>query len=129
MLRKLNALRKLKPVLLCGDFNIAHHEIDLANPKANRKNAGFLPEERAWLERLARRHGYVDSFRRRCPDPGHYSWWSQRAGVRERNIGWRLDMVWISAELLPALRDAAIHPQVHGSDHCPVSAGLELDRG
>ncbi|MEZ6188418.1 MAG: exodeoxyribonuclease III [Planctomycetota bacterium] len=126
MLRKLNALKQRKPVLLCGDLNIAHREIDLANPKANRKNAGFLPEERAWLDRLEARHGYVDTFRHLCAEPGHYSWWSQRIGVRERNIGWRLDMVWISACLAPALRAAAIHPEVRGSDHCPVSASFEL---
>ena len=126
MLRKLNALKKQKPVLLCGDLNIAHREIDLANPKPNRKNAGFLPEERAWLERLERRHGYVDSFRSLCAEPGHYTWWSQRIGVRERNIGWRLDMVWLSACLHPALQAAAIHPQVRGSDHCPVSVQLAV---
>lgn len=126
LLRRLNRYRRAgKRVALCGDYNIAHKPIDLANPRQNRKNAGFLPEERAWLDRFAR-HGYVDTFRHFCDEPGHYTFWSQRAGVRSRNIGWRLDYFWVSADLVPKLACATIHPEVMGSDHCPV--GLELAR-
>ncbi len=126
MLRLLNKLRREgKNVALCGDFNIAHREIDLANPKENRKNAGFLPEERACFDRLLK-HGYVDSFRHFCDEPGHYSWWSQRVGVRARNIGWRLDYFLTNPELVDRYKAARIQPEVKGSDHCPVV--LELKR-
>ena len=110
-------------VVLCGDYNIAHREIDLARPKDNVKNAGFLPRERSWLERLVRAD-YVDTFRARCDEPGHYSWWSYRGDVRKRNIGWRIDYFFINSELRHRLRSATIQPHVMGSDHCPV--GLEL---
>ncbi len=126
MLRMLNRYRRAgKPIILCGDTNIAHRPIDLANPKQNERNAGYLPEERAWMTRFAR-HGYVDTFRHFCDEPGHYTFWSQRMNVRQRNIGWRLDYFWVSEELVPKLRSATIQPQVMGSDHCPV--GLELKR-
>lgn len=123
-LRMANKLRRAgKHIVICGDINIAHKAIDLRNPKQNEKNAGFLPEERAWMDRFAG-HGYVDTFRHFCDEPGHYTFWSQRKGVRERNIGWRLDYFWVSPELVPKLVSATIHPDVMGSDHCPV--GLEL---
>lgn len=112
-----------KHVLVCGDYNIAHREIDLKNPKTNINNAGFLPEERAWMDRFVEA-GYVDTFRNFVNDPGHYTWWSYRPGVREKNIGWRLDYFFSNAELKDRLMSASIQPQVRGSDHCPVM--LEL---
>ena len=114
-----------KPLWLCGDFNIAHRDIDLANPKANRDNAGFLPEERAWLDDLLA-DGFVDVFRRFEPGAGHYSWWSYRKGVRERNIGWRIDYHLLSPALAARTRRAAYLPQVMGSDHCPAIIELDL---
>ncbi len=110
-------------VLLCGDYNIAHREIDLRNPRENQGNAGFLPQERAWMDELLD-SGYVDTFRARCPEPGHYTWWSNRPGVRERNIGWRIDYVVVDRELDHRV-DCSFHqPQVMGSDHCPVGVVL-----
>jgi exodeoxyribonuclease-3 len=115
-----------RSIVICGDVNTAHEEIDLANPKSNRRNTGFLPEERAWVTRLID-HGYVDIFRQLHPDePEHYTWWSNRKGVRERNIGWRIDYFFISPDLVDRVIDARIHPQVMGSDHCPIE--LELRR-
>ena len=113
-----------KPVVFCGDLNVAHEEIDLANPKTNRKNAGFTDVERAsFSEHLAA--GFFDSFRTLHPDePSHYSWWSYRAGARKRNVGWRIDYFCLSESLRPRLANAFIWPHVTGSDHCPV--GLEL---
>jgi exodeoxyribonuclease III len=125
MLKVLNQLQKKKPVIIVGDFNIAHQDIDLANPKSNRKNAGFLPEERAWADKLFA-NGYVDIFRQRNPDlTGAYTWWSNFAGARDRNIGWRIDYFVISPALVPHVKDASILPMVKGSDHCPIV--LELD--
>lgn len=115
--------RKGKPVLFCGDLNVAHTEIDLANPKSNRRNAGFTDEERANFAALLAR-GFVDTFRVFQPGPGHYSWWSQMGDCRARNIGWRVDYFVAAEKLRPALRRAWISPEVMGSDHCPV--GLEL---
>jgi exodeoxyribonuclease-3 len=120
-LRKLE--KKGKPVLFCGDLNVAHAEIDLANPKSNRRNAGFTDEERGNFTRLLQR-GFVDTFRAFEPGPGHYSWWSQMGDCRARNVGWRVDYFVASEKLRPALRRAWISPEVMGSDHCPV--GLEL---
>lgn len=115
-----------RSVVICGDVNTAHQEIDLANPKSNRKNTGFLPEERAWVTRLLD-HGYIDIYRKLNPDrTGAYTWWSNRAGVRERNIGWRIDYFFISPDLEARVVDARIHAGVMGSDHCPIE--LELDR-
>jgi exodeoxyribonuclease-3 len=112
-------------VVICGDLNTAHHEIDLANPTSNRRNTGFLPEERGWLTRLVD-HGYVDVFRQRHPEePGLYTWWSNRPGVRERNVGWRIDYFFVSSEIVDRVVDARIHPEVMGSDHCPVELVLE----
>jgi len=111
-------------VILAGDWNTAHREIDLKNPKANQKNTGFLPEEREMID-LYLSQGYVDAFRELYPDASEaYTWWSYRQQARERNIGWRLDYFLISQGLLPALQGAEIHNEVHGSDHCPVSLSL-----
>jgi exodeoxyribonuclease-3 len=122
--RRLQRLRREgRHVVLCGDYNIAHQPIDLRNPRQNQNNAGFLPQERAWLTRFLR-GGYIDAFRHFCDEPGHYTWWSYRPTVRERNIGWRLDYFCVDAGFEAALRGAFHQPAVRGSDHCPV--GLEL---
>lgn len=113
-------------ILVLGDFNTAHKPIDLARPKQNEKTSGFLPEERDELDRWIR-EGWVDTFRAFEPGEGHYSWWSQRFGVREKNIGWRIDYVLASPGAMPFVKAARIHPEVRGSDHCPIS--VELDRG
>lgn len=112
-----------KPILFTGDLNVAHKDIDLANPGPNRKNAGFLPEERAWMDQLVAL-GFVDAFRHFCPEPGHYTWWSQRVGVREKNIGWRIDYFMAEAPLMGRITDCAHQPLQRGSDHCPVVLGL-----
>lgn len=114
-----------KPVVVLGDFNTAHRDIDLKHPRENKKNSGFLPEERADLERQLER-GYVDTFRHLHPDTVRYSWWSQRFGVRDKDVGWRIDYVWISRDLAPRLREAFINTEVRGSDHCPVGVVLDL---
>lgn len=123
-LRYLKGLEKKKPVVFCGDLNVAHKEIDLANPKSNKKNAGFTPEERAGFDALVAA-GFVDTFRHFEPGAGHYTWWSQRPGVRAKNIGWRIDYFVVSQALKPRLRKAAIMPHVMGSDHCPVTLELK----
>ncbi len=110
-------------VLVMGDFNTAHQEIDLARPASNHKTSGFLPEERAEMDRWVGA-GWVDTFRHFDQDPGHYSWWSQRGGCRERNVGWRLDYVFASPEAMPFVTSAFILPKVKGSDHCPVGVDL-----
>ena len=120
-LRKLG--RKGKPVLFCGDLNVAHTEIDLANPRSNRRNAGFTDEERGNFTALLAR-GFLDTFREFEKGPGHYSWWSRMANCRARNIGWRVDYFVADGKLKPALKRAWISPEVMGSDHCPV--GLEV---
>lgn len=116
----LDKLQQHKPVIMCGDLNVAHQEIDLKNPKTNRKNPGFTDEERGkFTEFLAA--GFVDSFRHFYPDlTGAYSWWSYRANARKNNTGWRIDYFCTSEALKPRLKDAAIHADVLGSDHCPV---------
>ncbi len=118
------ARRKGDRVLVLGDFNTAHREIDLARPKENVETSGFTPVEREELDRWITA-GWIDTFRRFEPGPGHYSWWSQRFGVRARNVGWRLDYVLASGNAEPYLRGAFLHPHVTGSDHCPV--GVDLD--
>jgi exodeoxyribonuclease-3 len=112
-------------VMVMGDFNTAHCEIDLARPKENREISGFLPEERAELDRWLEA-GWIDSFRHFEKGPGHYSWWSQRFGVRNRNVGWRIDYVLASPAAMRYVADGFIQPGVMGSDHCPV--GVEVDR-
>jgi exodeoxyribonuclease-3 len=119
----LKKLGKKKPIIFCGDLNVAHTEIDLTNPKTNRRNAGFTDEERTNFSALLA-EGFVDTFREFEKGPGHYTWWSQMMNCRARNIGWRVDYLVASAELRPALKRAWIAPEVMGSDHCPV--GLEL---
>ena len=114
-----------RSLVIAGDFNTAHHPIDLARPQANLKNTGFMPIEREWLDRYEET-GLVDSFRHLHPDTeAAYSWWSWRARARERNVGWRLDYHYVTPELAPRIRTAAMLPDVMGSDHCPVV--LELD--
>lgn len=117
-------LEQKKPVVFCGDLNVAHREIDLARPKANVGSPGFSPEERAGFDAYLAA-GFVDTFRVFEPGPHHYSWWSYRAGARGNNVGWRIDYFVASGALRPALDRAWIEPAVTGSDHCPV--GLTLD--
>jgi exodeoxyribonuclease-3 len=120
----LKALAQHKPVVCGGDFNVAHTALDLARPKENVRTHGFTPEERAGFQNFLNA-GFVDTFRHMHPDqPGHYSWWRQFGGARERNIGWRIDYMLISAALLPNLRSATILTEVHGSDHCPIAIEL-----
>jgi exodeoxyribonuclease-3 len=121
--------RRGRGVVLCGDFNTAHRPIDLAHPRENEGNTGFLPEERAWLDKFTGM-GYVDTFRHFHPDEaGAYTWWDLRTGARPRNVGWRLDYFFATADLLPRLRSASIHSGVMGSDHCPVGIELEVASG
>lgn len=120
----LKKLEQHKPVIFCGDLNVAHKEIDLANPRSNRKNAGFTDQERASFDNIVAA-GFVDTFREFVTDGGHYTWWSYMANARARNVGWRIDYFGISASLRPRLKDAFILPDVHGSDHCPVGIVFE----
>lgn len=113
-----------KSVVFCGDLNTAHREIDLARPKENEKNTGFLPEERAWIDAVVE-HGYLDTFRHLNPTVAEaYTWWAMRMRARERNVGWRLDYWFVDAALGARVRDARIHADVLGSDHCPVELVL-----
>lgn len=112
-------------VIVTGDYNVAHNEIDLKNPKTNTKNAGFLPEERAWMTRFLE-SGMIDTFRFLYPDEIKYSWWSYRFQAREKNTGWRIDYFCINEALKDNLIDAKIHNEVYGSDHCPVSIELNI---
>lgn len=116
----LKSLEKSKPVILCGDLNVAHREIDLKNPKTNRKNAGFTDEEREKMSHLLA-NGFIDTFRYFYPDTeGEYSWWSYRFKAREKNAGWRIDYFLTSERLKDRLQGASIHQEIFGSDHCPV---------
>lgn len=125
-LKKANQLKRQgKSIIVCGDVNTAHTEIDLARPKQNEKNTGFLPEERAWVAQFIQ-NGYVDTFRQFHKDGGHYTWWDYKTGARARNIGWRIDYFFVTENLLPKIRKAFILNDVMGSDHCPV--GIELSR-
>ena len=124
-LRYLKNLETRKPVIFCGDLNVAHKEIDLKNPSTNRRNAGFTDEERSCFQTLLDA-GFVDTFRYFYPDQtGIYSWWSYRFKAREKNAGWRIDYFCVSEGLKDRLRDAKIHTEVFGSDHCPVELDLE----
>ncbi|MCO6452388.1 MAG: exodeoxyribonuclease III [Caldilineales bacterium] len=115
-----------RAVIFCGDVNTAHNEIDLANPKSNQNTTGFLPEERAWLDRITA-DGWVDAFRYFYPDlAGQYSWWSMPTKARERNVGWRLDYFFTAPEVIGRVDDAFILPDVMGSDHCPVGITLRV---
>ena len=122
-LKYLKKLERKKPVIFCGDLNVAHTEIDLANPKTNTGNHGFTPEERAGFDAIVKA-GFVDTFRVFEPAGGHYTWWSPMSGARARNVGWRIDYFLISASLRPRLKRAFIRSDVPGSDHCPV--GIEI---
>lgn len=114
-----------RSLVLVGDLNTAHNEIDLARPRENQKTSGFMPEERAALGDLLA-EGLVDSFRYRHPELAKYSWWTLRAGARQRNVGWRLDYILVSRDLAPRIVEADTHPEIEGSDHCPVSLVLDL---
>ncbi|MEO1528622.1 MAG: exodeoxyribonuclease III [Planctomycetota bacterium] len=116
-------LNRRKPVIFCGDINVAHKEIDLANPKANRKNAGFTDEERAGVDAIVDA-GFVDSFRHFDQRGDQYSWWTYRSGAREKNVGWRLDYFFVAKRLMKRVTAAAIRNDVYGSDHCPVELTL-----
>lgn len=119
-------LRKAgKKLVICGDYNTAHKEIDLARPKENSKISGFLPIERAWMDKLVE-NGFIDTFRVFNQKPDQYSWWDLRTGARKRNIGWRIDYHFISDDLKKNLDDAFIMPDVIGSDHCPVGVVLKF---
>lgn len=122
-LRHLRRLEKTRPVVFCGDLNVAHNEIDIANPKGNRKNAGFTDEERGSFSRLLGA-GFADTFREQHPEPGRYTWWSYIGNARARNVGWRIDYVCVSRSLLPRVRRSFILEAIGGSDHCPV--GVEI---
>lgn len=123
----LQALRETRPnIIVCGDYNIAHMDIDIHNPKGNKKSSGFLPEERAWLTKFVE-SGMIDTFRHFQPDPHHYSWWSQRfPSVRKENKGWRIDYFMVTESLKSRLKGAAIHPDIHHSDHCPVYVEIDF---
>ncbi len=122
----LMALDGKKPVILCGDLNVAHREIDLKNPKTNRRNAGFTDEERGKMSLLLQ-SGFVDTYRYFYPDTvGAYTWWSYMRGARERNAGWRIDYFIVSERLVGKIKQAMIFPEIMGSDHCPVGIELEL---
>ena len=117
-------LDKEKPVILCGDLNVAHNEIDLKNPKSNRGNAGFTDEERSQMTNLLN-SGFVDSFRYLYPDKTDcYSWWSYMGKAREKNIGWRIDYFIVSERIAKNIKEARIHPEIMGSDHCPVEVEI-----
>lgn len=122
----LQELRKTHPkLILCGDYNIAHREIDIHDPKGNKKSSGFLPEERAWMDKLLE-NGWVDCFRKIHPEPHRYSWWSQRfPSVRLQNKGWRIDYITVTEPLEKKIKDAEIYPDVKHSDHCPVFLELK----
>ena len=120
----LHKLDEKKPVIVCGDMNVAHQEIDLKNPKTNHKNAGFTDEEREKMTQLLS-NGFIDTFRTLYPEQVTYSWWSYRFRAREKNTGWRIDYFLISERLKDRLEDAKIHTEIMGSDHCPVEITLK----
>lgn len=119
-------LQSEKPVIFCGDFNVAHTALDLARPKENEGKKGFTKEERAGFDAM-RAAGFVDTFRNFHEGDGHYTWWSHWGAARERNVGWRIDYVMVSEALLSVVKHARIHPAVMGSDHCPVSIDITLE--
>lgn len=121
----LHQLDTTKPVIVCGDMNVAHQEIDIKNPKSNRRNAGFTDEEREKMTQLLS-NGFTDSFRYKYPDQITYSWWSYRFHAREKNAGWRIDYFLLSDRLKEFMADAQIHTEIFGSDHCPVELDMNL---
>lgn len=125
-LKHVKEYKKDKPVIVCGDFNIAHQAIDLSDPRGNEHVTGYLPQERAWMDEFMAA-GFVDTFRHVHGDlPEQYTWWSYRTHSRKKNVGWRLDYFFVSSDLVPAIRDAWICKDVLGSDHCPVGLSLEI---
>lgn len=123
-LKYINKLRKSKPIIFAGDLNVAHNEIDLKNPKANEKNAGFYIDERKWFDRLLE-NGYVDTFRIFNKEPENYTWWTYRFKAREKNIGWRIDYFIASKEISKRIKDSFILKDIYGSDHCPIGIILK----
>jgi exodeoxyribonuclease III len=125
-LRYVDTLRTQGPVIWGGDINTAHEAIDLARPKENEQNTGFLPEERAWLDEVLA-HGWIDTYRQVHPQrEGAYTYWDMKTRARDRNVGWRIDYLFISPDLLPSLTNTTIHQSLQGSDHCPVSIDIEI---
>jgi exodeoxyribonuclease-3 len=122
--RCLSLKKKKKNLIMCGDYNTAHTEIDLARPKENAGESGFLPQERAWIDTYISR-GFHDTFRMFHKEPGLYSWWDMKTKARERNVGWRIDYIFVCNDLKPRVKDAFIESEVTGSDHCPI--GVEID--
>jgi exodeoxyribonuclease-3 len=118
------SLRARKNIIFCGDVNIAHEAIDLARPKENEKSVGFLPEERAMLDKYER-NNFVDTFRNLHPKKVKYSWWDMKTRARDRNVGWRIDYFWVSKILMKKVKKSLIHNDIYGSDHCPIS--IEID--
>jgi exodeoxyribonuclease-3 len=125
LLRFVEDLRHRKPIVICGDFNVAHQEIDIARPKENVKNPGFTTEERNWMTEFLRM-GYIDTYRMFVKEGGHYSWWSYRFDARKKNIGWRIDYCVVSKEIQGRVLGSAILEDVYGSDHAPVTLDLDL---
>jgi exodeoxyribonuclease III len=117
--------RNGEKLIICGDFNTAHREIDLARPKENEKISGFLPVERAWMDKLAA-GGYTDIFRLFNKEAGQYTWWDMKSRARERNVGWRIDYFFVTENLVPQVERAYIMPTVVGSDHCPIGLILKV---
>jgi exodeoxyribonuclease-3 len=112
-------------LVICGDFNTAHKEIDLARPKENEKVSGFLPIERAWMDKFVA-HGYIDTFRHFNEEPNQYTWWDLKTRARDRNVGWRIDYFFVTENLLPLVSKAFIMPDVMGADHCPIGIVLKM---
>jgi len=114
-----------KEIIITGDFNTAHKEIDLKNPTSNKKNTGFLPEEREWIDRYIE-NGFIDAYRQIYPEEEKYTWWTYRFGARSRNVGWRLDYYLVTEKIFKITEDVVIHSEILGSDHCPVSIILDI---
>ncbi len=125
-LEYMDRLQQKKPVIFCGDFNVAHTELDLARPKPNEGKKGYTKEERAGFDAMLAK-GFVDTFRLYTKEGGHYTWWSHYAQARERNVGWRIDYIMATDNLIPLIKNARIHGDVYGSDHCPISLELAID--
>ena len=118
-----NLRKDLPNLIICGDVNICHRDIDIHNPKGNANSSGFLPEERAWVGKFLD-NGYVDTFRHFNQEPHHYTWWSYRAGAKQKNLGWRIDYHFVTKSLTKTLKSASIHPDQLMSDHCPIELNL-----